>query len=409
MFPRMCSNDNKCPVGLTGYLVLGGSYMKVINLSTYPPRQCGIASFSRDLYDSLAKQGQKMQIVAVTDEPVAQEYPEEVIFDIKQENYAEYVELADYINSSNTGLCIIQHEYGIYGGPDGEYLLAMTEQLKKPYVLVAHTVLTEPSANQHRVFFKLLSGAAGVVGMSRRSIKLMAQIYAVPDSKLHFIHHGVPDFPLLNRDELKQSYDWKHCQVITTFGLIGPGKGLENGIKAIALLKDKYPNILYLIAGQTHPVLQRREGNVYYESLYALAEALGVSQQVFFDKRYLPLDELARYLNLTDIYMTPYPNRQQAVSGTLAYALGCGLAIVATPYEYALEMLQEGQSGLIAEGTSAPCLARALDLILSSPELKQRLEQAAWQLGRQMRWSSVAQQYILLARNLMQEPDELQL
>lgn len=381
--------------------------MNIINLSTYPPRQCGIASFSRDLFDALANQGQKLRIVALTDEGAAPEYPEEVILDIKQENYAEYTELADYINGSETGLCIIQHEYGIYGGADGEYLLGLTERLEKPYVLVAHTVLTEPSANQHRVFSELLKGAAGVVGMSRRSIRLMAKLYAVPEGKLHFIHHGVPDFPLMNRYELKQGHGWEGRQVITTFGLIGPGKGLENGIKAIALLKDKYPDILYLIAGQTHPVLQRREGNVYYDGLHALAEQLGVSQQVVFDQRYLPLDDLARYLNLTDIYMTPYPNRQQAVSGTLAYALGCGLAIVATPYEYALEMLQEGQCGLISEGASAQCLAQSLDMILSDQGLKERLEQAAWQLGRQMRWSSVAQQYILLTRDLMQEPAQM--
>lgn len=378
--------------------------MKIINLSTYPPRQCGIASFSRDLYESLAKQGQRIHIIAVKDEAAALEYPGEVIFAINQENGPEYLELAKYINEGSTELCVIQHEYGIYGGPDGEYLLTLTGNLEKPFILVAHTVLTEPSANQRQVLMKLLQGAAGVIGMSRRSMRLMTQIYAVPEGKLHFIHHGVPDFPHLDRDELKKVHGWGNRQVITTFGLIGPGKGLENGIRAIALLKDKYPNLLYLIAGQTHPVLQRREGNVYYEGLYALTEKLGVSEQVHFEQRYLPLGELARYLNLTDIYMTPYPNRQQAVSGTLAYALGCGLAVVATPYEYALEMLQEGQNGLIADGTSAECLAQALDKILSKPEIKQGFERRARRLGQQMRWSNVAQQYILLARNLTQEP-----
>lgn len=376
--------------------------MKIINLSTYPPRQCGIASFSKDLYDSLARHKNTMKIAAVNDE-TAYDYPEEVILQINQERRLEYIQLAEYINNSCFNICIIQHEYGIYGGPDGDYLLALTEELKKPYILVAHTVLSEPSSYQQQIFTRLLDGAAAIVGMSKRSLRLMAQIYAAPESKLHFIHHGVPDFSLLNREELKQSYGWGDRQIITSFGLIGPGKGLENGIKAIALLKDKHPDILYIIAGQTHPVLQRREGNAYYDSLHALAENLGVSPQVHFEQRFLSLDELVRYLSLTDIYLTPYPNPQQAVSGTLAYALGSGRAIVATPYQYALEMLQECQSGLIAADASATSLAQALDMILSSPETKQRLEKAAWRLGQQMRWSNVARQYLRLARDLTEK------
>lgn len=380
--------------------------MVIINLSTYPPRQCGIASFSKDLYDSCAQQHAQMQIVAVNDETNFEYTEEEVVVQINKESCVEYIELAEYVNNSDASLCIIQHEYGIFGGPDGEYLLAMTDKLNKPYILVAHTVLAEPSANQQQVFTRLLNQAAAVVGMSRRSVKLMAQRYEVPAGKLHFIHHGVPDFTLLNREEMKQSYGWDNLQVITTFGLIGPGKGLENGLEAIALLKDKYPNILYLIAGQTHPVVERREGNAYYDSLQALAEHLGISPQVHFERRFLPLDDLIRYLSLTDIYMTPYPNLQQAVSGTLAYALGSGRAIVATPYQYALEMLQE--CGLITTEASAPSLAQALDTILSSPELKERLENAAWRLGRQMRWPQVARQYQQLARCLLGEQAQWQ-
>jgi len=377
--------------------------MNIIILSTYPPKQCGIASFSKDLYDSLAAHGTRVQIAAVSDETVLEAYPNEVVLAINKNTFTDYAKLAEQINKSNIDFCIIQHEYGIYGGTDGEYLLAFTRQLKKPYLLVAHTVLRAPSAQQHRILKELLSRAAGTVGMSRRSLRLMAELYQAPLAKLHFIHHGVPVFPRLDREQLKLNLGWENRTVITTFGLIGPGKGLENGIKAIALLKDQYPQLLYLIAGDTHPVVKRREGDAYYNSLFALADTLGVSQHVYFDKRFLSLEDLGTYLNLTDIYMTPYPNYEQAVSGTLAYALGCGRAIVATPYVYALDMLQDNQCGLIADGISAESLANALNAILSNTEMKLALEQKATLIGQQMSWPRVAQEYINLSNKLLRK------
>jgi glycosyltransferase involved in cell wall biosynthesis len=377
--------------------------MNTIILSTYPPKQCGIASFSQDLYQSLAAQGSHAKIAAVSDETVPGAYPKEVQLAINKNTLSDYAMLAEYINKSHFDFCIIQHEYGIYGGADGEYLLTFARQLDKPYLLVAHTVLKGPSAQQHRILKALASQAAGIVGMNRRSLRLLAELYHAPPAKLHFIHHGVPVFPKFDREQLKRGYGWEERPVITTFGLIGPGKGLENGIKAIALLKDKYPQLLYLIAGNTHPVVQRREGDAYYHSLYALAENMGVSQHVHFDKRFIPLEELGIYLNLTDIYMTPYPNYEQAVSGTLAYALGCGRAIVATPYAYALDMLQDKQCGLIAEGSSAESLAKALDAILGNAEMKLSLEQKATLVGQQMSWPRVAQEYIKLSNKILRK------
>lgn len=376
--------------------------MNIVNLGTYPPKQCGIATFSQDLRDNLLTAGYQVKIAAISDETVTDAYPDEVCWDINKHRYDDYIETAELINRSpSVEVCIIQHEYGIFGGPDGEYVLAFIDRLKKPYIMIAHTVLKEPSVNQKRVFTELSRHAAAIVCMTHRSIRITARVYQVPLKKLHFIHHGVPEFPVHNRDRLKDKYGWTGRKVITTFGLIGPGKGLENGLKALAMLKDAHHNALYLIAGQLHPVLMQREGDGYYRGLQALTNELGLDEQVVFDNQYLSLEKLGDYLYMTDIYLTPYPNREQAVSGTLAFALGCGRAVVATPYEYALEMLQGGRRGLIASCSQPECLADPLNRILTNPALQSELEEQAAKLGQKMKWSYVARQYGILAQKML--------
>lgn len=375
--------------------------MSILNLGTYLPKQCGIATFSNDLRDNLELTGRRVQIAAVSDEEYSYHYPSEVILELRQHQVEDYELAARLINSNpEIDSLIVQHEYGIYGGPDGEYILNLVKNLRKPFIMVAHTVLPEPSPNQHRVLNELGARAAALVCMSTRSARLLSCVFSVPAEKIFLIHHGVPVFPKQDRDALKQLYGLQDCKIITTFGLIGPGKGLENGIRAIAQILPEYPQIHYLIAGQTHPMLVKREGESYRNMLRDLIDDLNLKGHVSFVNRFLSLEELGDYLSMSDIYLSPYPNMNQAVSGTLAFALGCGRAIVSTPYEYALEMLQGGKRGVLALSSRPDHLAAALSKVLGDEEVQAGLELNAERMGQKMIWPYVAGQYGLLVDRL---------
>jgi glycosyltransferase involved in cell wall biosynthesis len=336
--------------------------MNFLNIGTYSPQQCGIATFSRNLRDNLARLKEKMSIAAVSDPNFTYIYPDEVSYVIRQTKIEDYASTANAVNK-NTGidLVIIQHEYGIYGGADGDYLLEFTARLKKPYLLVTHTILPHPDANQKAVVSALCRQAAAVVCMTKTSSSMLSRVYGAAPEKVYIIHHGVPAFRAQDRKLLKQEYGFEERELITTFGLIGPGKGIEIGIRALKRLVLKHKNLMYLIVGRTHPMLVAHEGEQhgdhYRESLIELVRRLGMQNHVEFVNKFLEPEELGEYLQMTDVYLSPYPNLNQAISGTLAYALGCGRAIVSTPYLYALEMLSQGQRGLVAvDATTKYCL-----------------------------------------------------
>ncbi len=376
--------------------------MVILNVGTYPPKQCGIASFSKDLRDHLVDCGVDVPVVAVSDPEYSYSYPPEVLYEIQQHEKSDYITTAKAISESpEIDLVVIQHEYGIYGGTDGEYILNFVSRLKKPYILVAHTILPRPSISQFLILQKLAQKAAKVICMTKSSARLLENVYEVPPKKIYIIYHGVPLFKPKNREQLKEKYGCSGRQVISTFGLIGPGKGLENGIKAIKYLVEKYPNILYIIAGRTHPMLLKREGESYRQMLEEMVAELGLEENVRFVNKFLEIEELGDYLYMTDIYLSPYPNRDQAVSGTLSYAIGCGRAIVSTPYEYAVDMLSEGERGLIAPDATPEALAELLDKILGNPQLKIQLERKAAQLGKALKWPNVAKQYAEVARAIL--------
>jgi len=376
-----------------------------LNLSTYLPKQCGIASFSKDLSENLTRLGVRTSIAAVSDPYYTYAYPDEVTHNIHQQDKEEYIKAANLINkNSSIDLVIIQHEYGIYGGADGSFLLAFTAHLNKPYVVVCHTVLPNPSANQSAVLGELCRQAATVVAMTKNSADLLCRIYKMPQEKVYIIHHGVPAFTAKDRRLLKQEYGFAGRELVTTFGLIGPGKGIEIGIMALKelIMKHRNKNLLYLVVGRTHPMLIKQEGERYREMLQDLVNSSGLQDHVKFINKFLDQEELGAYLHMTDIYLSPYPNKDQAISGTLAYALGCGRAIVSTPYTYALEMLSQGQRGLVAADASPEALAELLDRILSEPELKNLLESGAARLGEKIKWPFVAKQYASLAESVLQ-------
>ena len=380
--------------------------MNFLNLGTYSPKQCGIATFSKNLRDNLTRLGERTSIAAVSDPYFTYTYPDEVSYVIRQNKIEDYASTANAINkNSGIDLVIIQHEYGIYGGADGEYLLEFTARLKKPYLLVTHTILPFPTANEKVVLSALCRQAAAVVCMTKTSSSMLSRVYGAAPEKVYIIHHGVPAFKTQDRKLLKQEYGFEGRELITTFGLIGPGKGIEIGIRALKRLVMKHKNLMYLIVGRTHPMLVEHEGeqhgDQYRETLIELVRRLGMQDHVEFVNKFLEPEELGEYLYMTDVYLSPYPDLNQAISGTLAYALGCGRAIVSTPYLYALEMLSQGQRGLVADDTTTEALAELLDRVLSEPDLKLRLEKRAALLGAKIKWPYIAKQYANLAESVL--------
>jgi glycosyltransferase involved in cell wall biosynthesis len=380
--------------------------MNFLNIGTYSPQQCGIATFSRNLRDNLTRVGERTSIAAVSDPYFAYTYPDEVKYVIRQNKIEDYASTASAVNiNSSIDFVIIQHEYGIYGGTDGDYLLEFTARLKKPYLLVTHTILPNPTANQKAVLSTLCRQAAAVVCMTKTSSGMLSHIYRAAPEKVYIIHHGVPAFRMQDRKLLKQEYGFEGRELITTFGLIGPGKGIEIGIGALQRLVMKHKNLMYLIVGKTHPMLVEHEGEQhgdrYRETLIELVHKLGMQNNVKFVNKFLTPAELGEYLYMTDVYLSPYPDLNQAISGTLAYALGCGRAIVSTPYLYALEMLSQGQRGLVAVDATAKALAELLDRVLSEPDLKLKLESRAAMLGAKIKWPSIAKQYADLAEGVL--------
>ncbi|MEA1961378.1 MAG: glycosyltransferase family 4 protein [Bacillota bacterium] len=377
--------------------------MNIINLGTYPPKQCGIATFSNDLRNSLLLQGNDVEIMSVSDDSYEYNYPEEVVFNLKQNQKQDYKKAATYINTSpHIKLVIIQHEYGIYGGFDGEYLLDMVRHLHKPYILITHTVLPHPSRRQKQILNLLCCQAAGIVCMTQHSASLLQNLYEAPSDLVSIISHGVPEFKRQDQHVLKEKYGLNDNYLISTFGLIGPGKGLELGIRAIAQLVEQHPSIRYMILGQTHPMLRKHEGEKYRQMLIDLVSNLGIEDHVIFVNKFLSDDELGEYLYMSDVYLSPYPNKDQAVSGTMAFALGCGRAIVSTPYAYATEMLSSGR-GLLSKEPDPDELAKLVELTITNPDLKKELQQKSFDLGKSWTWPNIGKQYTCFMNKILNE------
>lgn len=380
--------------------------MNLVNIGTYPPKQCGIATFSMDLYKSLLLQDNGVKIAAVFDNDFKYRFGNEVILKIRQDKKGDYIKAAHTINNSpEIDLVIIQHEYGIYGGQDGDLIIEFTKMLHKPYIVITHTVLPNPTRNQKLVLGKLCANASKVVCMTEKSKQLLNELYGVLPDSVQVISHGVPDFKKQPQDELKDKYGLAGKTVVSTFGLIGPGKGIELGIEAIASLSAEFPAVHYLILGQTHPMLQKYEGEKYRNMLENLVSSLQIENNVHFINKFLSDEELGEYLYLTDIYLSPYPNKDQAVSGTLAFALGCGRAIVSTSYSYALEVLADGR-GLLAEEADPESLAQLIKQILSDPELKSDLMKKANELGETWDWPNIGKNYTNLINNILALQEE---
>ena len=361
---------------------------RTVFVATYPPRRCGIATFTRDLADSTGD----YEIAALHAPGGPDVYPSEVRHRIRREILPDYLEVARNLNRSSVGVVSVQHEYGIWGGDDGEFVLDFVGALTKPVVATLHTVPQSPSARQRAILVGLVGASAASVVMSQSAARLLTRVYGIAPNRLDVVPHGVPSLPLVAPDTIKPSLGLAPGPVILSFGLLGPGKGYETVIEAMPSVIEADPAARYVVLGATHPELLRREGEAYRTRLMRLADALCVSANVLFVDRYVTRTELGTWLKAADIFVTPYPNREQIVSGTLAYAMSAGKAVVSTPYPYAVEMLEAGRGRLVAAGSSKD-FAEALSELLRDPDTRSQLGRRAYEFSRTMIWPEVGARY----------------
>ena len=368
-------------------------------LSTYPPSECGLATFTEDLVRSLnVHPVMHTKVIAVL------EHQDELLsdatdFSLFKHERSSYIQAAQWANAS-LDLLVIEHEYGIFGGECGEYILDLVKTLTIPFVITTHTVLLSPSLKQQLILSQAGNLSTNVITMAESSISILASTYGIDIKKIVFIPHGVPGITTQSRNQLKAIYSLQQKTVISSFGLISPAKGLEYGIKAISKLASDHPNLLYLILGKTHPSVKEINGESYRQQLINLSQRLGIKKNVHFIDKYLTKEEIMAYLGLSDAYLTPYLSKEQAVSGTLAYAMGCGRVIISTPYRYAQEMLGNGR-GLLAKFKDAASIAACIQTLLEHPMQKKRMENKTLAIGKTMLWSNVAQKYADLFGNIL--------
>jgi glycosyltransferase involved in cell wall biosynthesis len=357
-------------------------------VSTYAPHRCGIATFTDDLSRAV---GQR-EIVALQPADRHGPYPPEVRHIIRREVRDDYVSAARALNACGVDAVSIQHEYGIWGGEDGAYVLDFVRALRVPAVATLHTVLRHPNASQRRILTELIHAADATVVMSQTAASLLAATYGVDSARIEVVAHGVPHLPLVAPDSVKPRLGLQGRAVVLSFGLLGPGKGYESAIAAMPAVLKAVPSALYVILGATHPDLLRREGEAYRRKLQAVAAELGVTEHVKLVDRFVSREELGTWLEAADIFVTPYPNLDQIVSGTLSYAMGAGKAIVSTPYAYACERLAQGRGRLVTSG-STDALADTLVELLRDPALRAAFGQRAYAYSRGMIWPVVGEAY----------------
>ncbi|MGB8770275.1 MAG: glycosyltransferase family 4 protein [Candidatus Korobacteraceae bacterium] len=368
--------------------------LRVAFIGNHLPRQCGIATFTTDLCDAFeaAYGAAGLMVVAMNDPQSSYSYPARVQFEITQNDPSSYKAAADFLNSSNVDLVCLQHEYGIFGGKAGGHILRLLQHLKTPLVTTFHTVLREPDVDQLMVMEEIAARSDRLVVMSEHSARFLRNVFAVPPDKIDLIPHGIPDMPLVDAASYKDSLT-EGKTVLLTFGLLSPNKGFESVIRALPRILSRHKKVVYMIAGATHPQVKRLEGDRYRIELQALAESVGVKEHVVFVNRFVSPQEMASLVGSADIYITPYRYEAQAVSGTLAYAMGKGKAIISTPYWYATEVLANGRGVLIPFDDSAAIVDSVTELLDNESAL-QTMRKCAYLYARGMVWDQISKSYM---------------
>ncbi|MBI3273698.1 MAG: glycosyltransferase family 4 protein [Candidatus Colwellbacteria bacterium] len=378
--------------------------VNAIYVSSYIPRKCGIATFTKDLTNgiNLLNARSLAEILVVVRPEEELEYPWEAKFKIFKDDLSTYLTAAEYVNQSNTDVVVLQHEFGLFGGEDGEYILHFIEALKKPILTTCHTVLTNPSPKQAEILKRIVDRSEVVVVMMEGVAGKLSEIYGVPEDKIVVIPHGVPDVTFGSDEKYKRKRQLSGRFVLGNINLLHPNKGIEYALEAVAVVAKVYPDVLYVVIGQTHPELKREAGEAYRNYLKKRVRELGITNNVRFVNEYLSLPDVLNWLKTMDVYVTPYLDPAQVTSGALAYAIGAGKACVSTSYVYANEVLAEGR-GMLVPFRNAQALAEAVIELRRNPLKKREMEQLAYRFGRLMTWPNVAQRYVSLFRNVAQK------
>ncbi|MFH1975036.1 MAG: glycosyltransferase family 4 protein [Pseudomonadota bacterium] len=372
-------------------------------IGNYLPRQCGIATFTADLVESLSAEAPDIYnwAAAMNDKPEGYAYPEKVRFEISQNKLSDYSSASQFLNISQTDIVSLQHEYGLFGGPAGSHLLKLLGDLRMPVVTTLHTVLKDPAPEYRAVMCKLAELSDKLVVMSRKASDFLKDIYAVPEDKIVFIHHGIPDTPFIDPSFYKDKFGVEGKKVLLTFGLLSPNKGIENVLQALPAVIKKHPDVAYIILGATHPHILKLHGDEYRIMLQQLVRKLDIGEHVIFQNRFVELNELCEFLGIADLYVTPYLEEAQITSGTLAYAMGTGKAVISTPYWYATEMLAEGR-GRIVPFRNPEAMAEQIIGLLDNDVERHAMRKKAYTFSREAVWKEVSRKYLQVFSEVQQ-------
>jgi glycosyltransferase involved in cell wall biosynthesis len=368
---------------------------RVAIVGNYLPRKCGIATFTTDLCDAIHAEYGATELLAlpVNDTPEGYIYPARIRFELSQDEIVSYRQAADFLNFSSIDLVCLQHEYGIFGGPAGSHILALLRRLQMPVVTTLHTVLREPDSDQRAVMQEIAALSDRLIVMSRQSSDILQEVFHVSSRKIDLIPHGIPDLAFTDPAFYKDAFGTEGKEVLLTFGLLSPNKGIENAIRALPNILSRHSNVVYMVSGVTHPHVLRHEGEKYRQFLQKLAKDLGVEKNVIFRNRFVSTEELVELIGAADIYITPYKHKGQVVSGTLAYALSAGKAIISTPYLHAIELLDE-ERGVLVPFDDPQAIAEKTIELLDNGTARHAMRKRAYLYTRDMVWNRVAQQYM---------------
>jgi glycosyltransferase involved in cell wall biosynthesis len=372
-------------------------------IGNYLPRQCGIATFTTDLVEAISLEAPDIHCwaAAMNDKPEGYAYPDKVRFEINQNKLSDYSVASQYLNISRTDIVCVQHEYGLFGGPAGSHLLKLLGNLRMPVVTTLHTVLKDPEPEYRAVMCKLADLSDKLVVMSHKAVDFLKDIYGVAEDKIAFIHHGIPDTPFIDSSFYKDKFGVEGKKVLLTFGLLSPNKGIENVLEALPAVVKKHPDVVYIVLGATHPNILKHHGDAYRIMLQQLVHKLHMGEHVIFQNRFVELKELCEFLGIADIYVTPYLEEAQITSGTLAYAMGTGKAVISTPYWYATEMLAEGR-GLIVPFNDSGAMAEQINRLFDNDIERHSIRKKAYTFSRGAVWKEVSRKYLQVFNEVRQ-------
>ena len=373
-----------------------GSNIKIAVIGNYLPRQCGIATFTTNLCESLAvkiKNESDLVAVAMDDIPEGYEYPE--CFRVRTNIQEDYYWAADFLNANRFDVAILQHEYGIFGGKAGSHILHMLKALQMPVLTNLHTVCKEPTKDQKVILKELSKYSDRLMVMSHKAVELLVDVYGITKSKIEYIPHGIPDATFEEPGIFNDQFAVPGKDVILTFGLLSPGKGIENMLRAMPAIVEKHPNTVYIILGQTHPHVREKTGDSYRHGLQQMVNQLGLQNHVVFHNRFVSNETLVMYLQTSKVYAIPYLQKEQITSGTLAYAMGVGAAVISTPFWHAEELLADGR-GRLVPFNNPDAMANEIINLLDNPGMRNKIRALAYKHGRTMTYEEVATQHINL-------------